>query len=99
MDAALAENGAWLVCKDFTLGDINMIPYVARLHYLNLLDVFIAERPRVKDWWKWASSRASTIDSFEKKLERSGIDEMQVYGSKIRDAVAGKRREYGEKFA
>ena len=99
MEQALAEGGPWLVCDAFTLGDINMIPYVARLSYLNLLDIFIANRPRVRDWWARASSRASTRDSIENRLEKSEIEEMGQYGSKIRDAVAAKRADYLKAFA
>lgn len=99
MDQALAENGDWLVCDAFTLGDVNMIPYVARLHYLDFLNVFIDERPRVQDWWARSSARASTIDSIEKKLEPAEIAEMREFGSKISDVVALKRREYLQQFS
>ncbi len=94
MDAALAENGGWLACDAYTLGDINMVPYVARLDYLALLDVFIAERPRVRDWWTRVSTRESTVESIGNRLTSAEIEEMRRYGSNIRDAAAGKRREY-----
>ena len=35
----------WLVGK-LSLADVSLIPFVARLEYLNLLDVWIADRPR-----------------------------------------------------
>lgn len=94
MDEALAENGEWLVGDAFTLGDINMIPYVARLDYLQLLDVFTAERPRVRAWWERCAARASSETEIGGRLTGEEIGEMRHYGSKIRDAVAAKRREY-----
>ena len=94
MDAALAESGAWLVGDACTLGDINMAPYVARLDYLTLLDVFIAARPRVQDWWRRIAARQSTVAAIGDRLEPAEIEEMRTYGSRIRDAVAAKRAEY-----
>ena len=49
---ALADGRDWLVANKLSLGDINLMPFVARLEYLNLLDLFIAERPRVQAWWQ-----------------------------------------------
>lgn len=94
MDAALADGSQWLVGKSYTLGDINMVPYVARLDYLNLLDIWIAERPRVQDWWMRAKARASTVEAIDKRLVQDEIDEMKTYGTAIRDAIAQRREEY-----
>jgi glutathione S-transferase len=94
MDAALADGSQWLVGKSYTLGDINMVPYVARLDYLNLLDIWISERPRVQDWWMRAKLRASTVEAIDKRLTQEEIGEMKTYGTAIRDAIAGRRDEY-----
>jgi hypothetical protein len=51
MSATLADGRKWLVTNDLTLGDINLMPFVARLAYLNLLDIFIDERTHVQAWW------------------------------------------------
>jgi glutathione S-transferase len=94
MDAALADGSQWLVGKSYTLGDINMVPYVARLDYLNLLDIWISERPRVQDWWMRAKLRASTVEAIDKRLTQEEVDEMKTYGTAIRDAIAQRRDEY-----
>ena len=99
MEEALGENGPWLVCGDYTLGDINMVPYVARLDYLRLLDVFIADRPRTRDWWARAAARESTLACIERQLEPAEIREMNEHGARIRDAVAEKRTEYLRGFS
>src|ERR1051326_4702788 len=51
MDDALAEGGDWLVYGGFSLAEINLMPYLARLEYLALLDVWIEGRPRGRAWW------------------------------------------------
>jgi glutathione S-transferase len=94
MDAALTDGSQWLVGKSYTLGDINMVPYVARLDFLNLLDIWIADRPRVQDWWMRAKARASTVEAIDKRLTQEEIDEMKTYGTAIRDAIAQRREEY-----
>ena len=59
MEETLAEGGPWLLGEQVTLADINMMPFVARLAYLGLLDVWVADRPHIKAWWervqKWPS--------------------------------------------
>ena len=40
LDASLKEfGGPWLLGDMFTLADINMIPYLWRIEYLNLIDI------------------------------------------------------------
>jgi glutathione S-transferase len=46
MEEALEPGQDWLVGTRCSLGDINIIPFAARLHYLNLLDMWIADRPQ-----------------------------------------------------
>ena len=68
LEQSLEEGGPWILGADPTLADINLMPYVARLHYLGLLEVWIAERPRVAAWWRrvrdWPSFRAGVSDPF-----------------------------------
>jgi glutathione S-transferase len=58
METELAKQGEWLV-GDFSLADINLMPFVARLDYLGLLDIWTGERPHVRSWWQHARSRPS----------------------------------------
>jgi len=43
--------------NDLSLGDINVMPFVARLDYLAMLDVWIGDRPNVQRWWRTARRR------------------------------------------
>lgn len=98
MDVSLSGGGRWLVGAEYTLADANMIPYVARMYYLRLLDIWIDDRPLVQGWWERAKSRPSTAAAIANRLTPDEIDEMRDYGTGIRDAIRAKRREYLEHF-
>jgi len=93
MEDALAPEQEWLAGKCFSLGDINVIPFAARLHYLNLLDVWIASRPRVQAWWKRARSRPSFSAAIANLLSQEQIEAMSSSGSRIKDHIATKHNE------
>ena len=92
MEDALEPGQDWLV-GDFSLGDINVMPFAARLHYLNLLDVWIADRPRVKAWWERARARPSFTAAIAELLKPEQFAAMQVSGTRIRDQIAEKHGE------
>src|SRR5262249_78989 len=52
MEKDLKAGGPWLVGANLTLADINMMPFVARMDFMDLLDVWIADRPTAQDWWR-----------------------------------------------
>src|SRR5271170_425485 len=56
LESTLAEGGPWILGVDPTLADINLMPLVARLDYLGLLDLWTEDRPRVQQWWAHASA-------------------------------------------
>jgi glutathione S-transferase len=93
MEAVLAPGQDWLVGTSFTLGDINVIPFAARLHYLNLLDVWIANRPHVRAWWERARSRPSFRAAIAELLSQQQIAAMSSSGCRIRDKIAAKHDE------
>jgi glutathione S-transferase len=87
MDHGLAEGGEWLVGGAFSLAEINLMPYLARLEYLTLLDVWIEDRPRVRAWWEHAKARRSFRAAIADPLTQKERDEMEMFGSRIRDRV------------
>jgi glutathione S-transferase len=93
MEGALAPGQDWLVGTRFTLGDINVIPFAARLHYLSLLDVWIADRPLVRAWWERVRSRPSFAAAIGQLLSAEQIAAMSSSGSRIRDKIAAKHDE------
>ncbi len=94
MEKDLSDGGPWLLGGQFTLADINMMPFVARLAYLDLLDVWIADRPATKDWWARAQELPSFRKSISDKLTQDDVSEMSIFGSKIVERVDAHRRHY-----
>ena len=97
LDQTLEERGGpWILGKQATLADINLMPYVARLDYLGLLGVWIDERPRVRDWWATASDWPSFRRGLRDLITAAEFADMQTHGPNIRDDVvarlAGLRR-------
>lgn len=96
MEAALrpvgdqgGDGGPWLAGPQYSLADVNMTPYVARLAYLNLLDLWLAERPLCLAWWNRVQARPSygVIDG---RLTQEEKDQMRKHGSAIRSRIAEK---------
>jgi glutathione S-transferase len=94
MDVALADDRDWLVANKLSLGDINLMPFVARLEYLNLLDLFIAERPRVPAWWQRVKNLSSYKKAIPDMLTEEDTSTMHSFGTKIRDRIRARRAEH-----
>lgn len=94
MEKDLADGGPWLVGADLTLADINMMPFVARMAYLDLLDVWIENRPAVQDWWRRVQSLPSFAASIPQKLTAEDLNFMKTFGTRIRERVAARLAEY-----
>lgn len=67
MDSALAD-GPWLAGKTFSLADIGVLPYVNRLHMLNMDSMWRNDKPRVTDWFDRIRERASFFPGIEEHL-------------------------------
>jgi glutathione S-transferase len=87
MEATLAESGPWLVGDRFSLADINLVPYLARLEYLTLLDVWVGRRPRVREWWERAKARPAFAAAIADPLTQKERDDMRIFGGRIRSRV------------
>ncbi len=94
MDKDLADGADWLVANEFSLGDINLIPFVARLEYLDLLDVWIAERPMIQRWWARAKSRPSFEACIASKLTPEDVAAMKQHGGALKARIGERRTEY-----
>jgi glutathione S-transferase len=94
MEADLAAGGPWLIGGDYTLADINLMPFVARLEYLGLLDLWIGERPHVQAWWLRAKARPGFVASIPDVLSENEVAEMHTAGARIRQRVGERRAEF-----
>ena len=90
MEESLSDGRSWLVGQNFSLADINVIPFAARLDYLTLLDVWIQDRPLVAAWWQSAKARPSFLDAIAKLLKEDQIRAMAESGNRIREEIAAK---------
>lgn len=98
MEQDLGEGG-WLVGSRLTLADINMIPFVARLSHLELLDIWTSDRPATRAWWARVQELPSYKSVISENLSKSDLKAMRTSGRKIRESVARRRHEYLEQAA
>jgi glutathione S-transferase len=87
MEQTLAERGPWLVGKSPTLADINLMPFVARLSYLGLLECWGASRPRINEWWERVQRWPSFQRGLHDLISEAELAEMRMHGPKIRADV------------
>lgn len=94
MEKDLNAGGPWLVGTQMTLADINMMPFVARLNYLDLLDVWISSRPATQEWWNRVQLLPSFKLSISNHLPAADVEAMKTFGAKIKDRVAFHREKH-----
>ena len=94
MEKDLIGGDPWLLGATMSLGDINMMPFVARLDYLNLLDIWISDRPATQAWWKRVQELPSFRAAITDKLPENDISAMRTFGGRIADRVAIHRKRY-----
>jgi glutathione S-transferase len=94
MEKDVAAAGPWLIGNEMTLADINMMPFVARLAYLDLLEVWIDKRPAAQSWWQRVQALPSFEASIPLKLTQQDFGAMKSSGNRIRQRVAERRAEY-----
>lgn len=93
LEQALGSRGGWILESGYSLADINLMPYVARLDYLNLLDIFTAGRPATRAWWERARERASFKAAINGPLTEAETEKMHHFGSLVRERVAAIRED------
>lgn len=98
MEEILTGGTDWLAGDMFSLAEINLAPFVARLEYLTLLDVWTVQRPAIRAWWQRLQERPSFQAEIGSKLSREEIDEMRLSGSGIKDRVEELRALYLSSF-
>lgn len=98
MDEALASGDDWLAGNMFSLAELNVAPMVARLEYLTLLDLWLADRPVVRAWWQRVKDRPSYQTEITNGISPEEVEEMRVFGAPIRDRVGEIRSRYLKEF-
>ena len=94
METTLADGRKWLLGDGYTLADISITPFIARLYYLTLLEVWLEERPCATAWWEQAKSRQSYEVAIGHALTEIQKIEMKTYGEKARETIRLRRDQY-----
>ncbi len=94
IDAALAGGSDWLVDDMFSLAEVNLAPFVARLDYMTLLDLWIGDRPAVAAWWRRLQNRPSYRAEVTESVSAEEIEEMRTTGAKIKPRIQEVRSAY-----
>ena len=98
MERELVDGRSWLMGEQFTLADINLMPLIARLHYLDLLNIWTSERPLVQNWWQRAASRSSFKGAIINHFKTGEVSEMKMFGSGIKQQVTDRLDDYLKDF-
>jgi glutathione S-transferase len=94
IDKALSDGRRWLLGDQFTLAEINLVPYIARLEYLNMLDIWTGDRPRIVDWFRRIQGRPSYKKEVVDRIEQDEWAEMHTAGTRNKARVAEFRQHY-----
>lgn len=98
MESDLSDGRSWLMGEQFTLADINLIPLIARLYYLGLLDIWAFKRPLVGEWWERSRKRRSFMQGLKEHFKPGEVSEMRKFGLNIKDQVAACHKDYLDQF-
>lgn len=93
IEKTIAEGGPWLMGEQFTLADLELATFIARLDGLTLVEPWLADRPNARAWWQAVKSRPSYIEA---RVGPSGEESetMGIEGANIVDTFLKKRAEY-----
>ena len=99
LESVLGDGRAWVSGDQYTLADINLAPYAARLEYMDLLPLWTFGRPRVGAWWGRTQTRPAFKAGLSDRLTASDFDAMKKFGGAIRQRLGERRNEYLEEFS
>jgi len=89
IEEASADGRDWVMGKDFTLADLNLAPFVARLEGISFLDIWLAKRPRTAAWWNRLKSRPSFLQA---RVGPGAGEEAETFAREGRKAAPEARR-------
>ena len=98
MEDTLTGDSDWLVGDMFSLAEVDLAPFFARLDYLTLLDLWLDRRPAVRAWWDRVQERPSYRAEIGDTVTAEEIDEMRVAGGRIKPRVGELREAYLSAF-
>jgi glutathione S-transferase len=94
MEKDLQTQGPWLLGAELSLADINMMPFAARMAYLDLLEVWLEGRPAAQAWWQRVAVLPSFVASVPEKVPAADFEAMKKFSGALRPRVAERLAEY-----
>jgi len=93
INKTMSDGRDWIMGDDFTLADLNLAPFVARLDGLKLVEPWLDNLPDTLRWWNAAKNRPSYKEArVGPSAEETEI--MGIEGAKIVNDFEKKRAEY-----
>ncbi len=81
IEKTLSDGRTWLCGGMFSLAEINLVTYFARLEWMNLLDIWLTERPLTLAWYERIKARPCFIAEIAGRMRTDEWDEMRKVGS------------------
>jgi glutathione S-transferase len=76
IDQAVSDGRPWLMGEQFTLADLNLAPFIARLDGLVLVDPWLEDKPHAQKWWQAIKDRPS----YSEARVGPSADESEIMG-------------------
>ncbi len=89
LELTLSDNRHWIMGTDFTLADLNLAPFVARLEGMAFLDIWCDGRPASAAWWQRMKARPS----YGKAKVGPGLGDEQATFAREGAKIAGEARQ------
>ncbi len=94
IESVLNDRRRWLCGDQFTLAEVNLAPYLARLEYVNVIDIWLVERPFSTAWFERLKGRSSFADEVVKWINPNEWEEMRSGGLTIKDTLRENLADY-----
>lgn len=93
INVTMSDGRLWIMGDQFTLADLNLAPFVARLDGLMLVEPWLAELPDARRWWQAIKERPSFTEA-RVGPSADEIEIMGIEGAKVLGDFKNKRAEY-----
>ena len=93
INSTMSDDRPWIMGDQFTLADLNLAPFVARLAGLKLVEPWLAELPQAQRWWEAVKDRPSYAEA-RVGPSADEIEMMGIEGAKVVNDFKEKRAEY-----
>ena len=81
IEKVLTDGRSWLCGDIFSLAEINLVTYFARLEWMNLLDIWLTQRALTVAWYNRIKARPCFKSEIAGRMRADEWDEMRKVGS------------------